>query len=39
MSEETKPAEGTPEAPAPQRPVQQMEVVVDDSQAHAAYAN
>lgn len=39
MSEETKPAEGIQEAPAPQRPVQQMEVVVDDSQAHAAYAN
>ena len=39
MSEETKPAEGTLETPAPQRPVQQMEVVVDDSAAHAAYAN
>ena len=39
MSEETKPAEGTPEAPAQQRAVQQMEVVVDDSGAHAAYAN
>ena len=39
MSEEIRPAEGTQEAPAPQRPVQQMEVVVDESGAHAAYAN
>ena len=40
MSEEIRPAEGVQETPAQQqRPVQQMEVVVDESQAHAAYAN
>ena len=39
MSEEIKPAEGVQETPPQQRPVQQMEVVVDESWAHAAYAN